>query len=141
MICLDYETKITFNVSSGMLNVTPLTIEISSCLNLSANIVNLLADVGSLQSITVVTNVVGFRINENIFLYEDLCIRQRMMGNCVLFLRCMLFYAILPDDNDLKEFDYERYLMEEIKLRGIVDNPATSMVRTVLNCSWFSTGN
>jgi len=91
-----------------------------------------------LQNITSVTNVVGFRINETIFLYKDLRICQRMMADCMLFLRCMLFYVVLPDDSDLKEFDYERYLMEEIKLRGIVDNPATSMVRTVLTCSWFS---
>jgi len=40
------------------------------------------------------------------------------------------FCDVFADDNDLKEFDYERYLMEEVELRRIVDNPAASMVRT-----------
>jgi len=41
----------------------------------------------------------------------------------------LFFFRVTSDDNDLKEFDYERYLMEEIDLRGIVDNPTVSMVR------------
>jgi len=43
---------------------------------------------------------------------------------------------VVSDDNDLIEFDYERYLMEEVKLRGIVDNPAASLVRASL-CSVY----
>ena len=46
----------------------------------------------------------------------------------------MSFYYVVSDDNDLIEFDYERYLMEEVKLRSIVDNPATSMVRLSAYC-------
>jgi len=39
------------------------------------------------------------------------------------------FCRVASDDNDLKEFDYERYLMEEVDLRVIVDNPSIPMVR------------
>jgi len=38
---------------------------------------------------------------------------------------------VFADDNDLREFDYERYLMEEVELRRIVDNPAMSMVSVI----------
>lgn len=31
------------------------------------------------------------------------------------------------DDSDLKEFDYDRYLMEEVNLEGIVENPESSL--------------
>jgi len=46
----------------------------------------------------------------------------------------MFVYADILDDSDLKEFNYEHYLMEEVKLRGIVDNPATSLVRVPTHC-------
>jgi len=41
------------------------------------------------------------------------------------------FCHCTSDDNDLKEFDYERYLMEDIELRRIVDNPSLSVVRPI----------
>jgi len=44
------------------------------------------------------------------------------------------FCHVSADDNDLREFDYERYLMEEVELRHIVDNPAMSMVSALSYC-------
>ena len=55
-----------------------------------------------------------------------------------IFDYCMSFCCISTDDNDLKEFDYERYVMEEVELRRIVDNPAMSMVRSPVYCFYFS---
>ena len=46
----------------------------------------------------------------------------------------MTFCHVSADDNDLREFDYERYLMEEVELRHIVDNPAMSMVSALSYC-------
>ena len=58
--------------------------------------------------------------------------------NCYSARRCIceFLFCVTSDDNDLKEFDYERYLMEEVDLRGIVDNAAVSMVREHV-LDWF----
>ena len=48
----------------------------------------------------------------------------------MLLIQYLRFCNVFTDNSDLREFDYERYLMEEIELHRIVDNPAMSMVRT-----------
>ena len=49
------------------------------------------------------------------------------MFMCLIY--CLRFCNVFFTDNsDLREFNYERYLMEEVELRRIVDNPAMSMV-------------